>query len=244
MRILKATTIILALLAPLFILADNPRLLRFGESTRDLGQVTGVNGVVKLHFEYTNIADKPITILDIHSQCNCLQPAFSKKLIQPGGKGVVDVTFDPKDRFGDFSIGLTVITSNGGYKKFNTLVVKGYVISRTPEAEIKYPYALSTTLRANNKTIGMRQLSQNSGKRIRELKLFNTSTKPLKLTYLPASRFLTISGPQEIGAGQEAILTFTLDPKTMKTGDFEIRSVIKTPNEEIPVEIKGLIVEN
>lgn len=244
MRIFKATTILLILLAPLLVRAETPRLLRFEVSTRDLGKVAEVDGTVKLRFEYTNIANKPVTILDIHTQCGCLHPTFSKHPIKPGGKGVVDVTFDPKNRFGDFSIGLTVVASNGNYKKFNTLIAKGHVISKVPAVEINYPYALSPSLRANLKMIGMRQLSQNSGQRVRELRLFNTTATPLKLTYLPASRFITLSGPTEIGAGKEAVLTFTLNPKTMKTGDFTIRSVIKTPNEDIPIEIKGLIVEN
>jgi hypothetical protein len=82
------------------------------------------------------------------------------KPVKPGGKGTVEVTFDPKDRYGDFSIGLTVIAGNGNYRKFNTLVVKGYVISRIPEAEIRYPYALSAALRADNRAIGMRQRPQ------------------------------------------------------------------------------------
>ena len=85
------------------------------------------------------------------------------------------MTFDPKDRYGDFSIGLTVIAGNGNYRKFNTLVVKGYVISRIPEAEIRYPYALSAALRADNKAIGMRQLSRSDPKRTRQLRLLNTS---------------------------------------------------------------------
>ena len=141
MRILKAMALIATILAPQVAPAANPRLLRFEEPVKNLGKVAETDGTVQLRFEYTNIADKEVTLLDVHTQCGCAQPAFSRKPVKPGDKGIVEVTFDPKDRYGDFSIGLTVIAGNGNYRKFNTLVVKGYVISRIPEAEIRYPYA-------------------------------------------------------------------------------------------------------
>ena len=244
MRIFRATAIfIAALLAPLTAPSDNPRLLRFDEPVKELGRIAEADGTVRLRFEYTNIADRQVALLDIHSQCGCAKPQFSKTPVQPGGKGVVEVTFDPKDRFGDFSIGLTVIAGNGDYRKFNTLVVKGYVISKTPEAEIRYPYALSAALRADNRAIGMRQLGRDSGKRTRELRLFNTSGKALQLTYRSENGALALSGPGTIGPGEEAVVKFTLDPRNMRPGKFDLEAVIETPDGEIPVEVKGLVIE-
>ena len=183
-----------------------------------------------------------MTLLDVHTQCGCAQPAFSRKPVKPGGKGTVEVTFDPKDRYGDFSIGLTVITGNGNYRKFNTLVVKGYVISRIPEAEIRYPYALSAALRADNRAIGMRQLSRSDPKRTRQLRLLNTSAKTLRLAYRTDSGHLALSGPGEIAPGKEAVLEFTLDPRNMPDGQFVLKCTVSTQDEEIPVEVKGQIV--
>ena len=125
MRILKAMALIATILAPQVAPAANPRLLRFEEPVKNLGKVAETDGTVQLRFEYTNIADKEVTLLDVHTQCGCARPEFSRKPVKPGGKGTVEVTFDPKDRYGDFSIGLTVIAGNGNYRKFNTLVVKG-----------------------------------------------------------------------------------------------------------------------
>lgn len=242
MRILKAMALTAAILAPLLTPAANPRLLRFEEPVKNLGKVAETDGTVKLRFEYTNIADKEVTLLDVHTQCGCAQPEFNRKPVKPGGKGVVEVTFDPKDRYGDFSIGLTVIADNGDYRKFNTLIVKGDVISRIPEAEIRYPYALSAALRADNKAIGMRQLSRSDPKRTRQLRLFNTSAKTLKLTYLTDSKHLVLSGPGQIVPDSEAVLKFTLDPRNMPNGQFVLKCAVRTQDEEIPIEVKGLIV--
>ena len=183
-----------------------------------------------------------VTLLDVHTQCGCARPEFSRKPVKPGGKGTVEVTFDPKDRYGDFSIGLTVIAGNGNYRKFNTLVVKGYVISRIPEAEIRYPYALSAALRADNRAIGMRQLSRSDPKRTRQLRLLNTSAKTLRLAYRTDSGHLALSGPGEIAPGKEAVLEFTLDPRNMPDGQFVLKCTVSTQDEEIPVEVKGQIV--
>ena len=228
MRILKAMALIATILAPQVAPAANPRLLRFEEPVKNLGKVAETDGTVQLRFEYTNIADKEVTLLDVHTQCGCAQPAFSRKPVKPGDKGIVEVTFDPKDRYGDFSIGLTVIAGNGNYRKFNTLVVKGYVISRIPEAEIRYPYALSAALRADNKAIGMRQLSRSDPKRTRQLRLLNTSAKTLRLAYRTDSGHLALSGPGEIAPGKEAVLEFTLNPRNMPDGQFVLKCTVST----------------
>ncbi|WP_373178936.1 DUF1573 domain-containing protein [Alistipes sp. DJF_B185] len=242
MRMFKAMALTAAILAPLLAPAANPRLLHFEEPVKNLGKVAETDGTVKLRFEYTNIADREVTLLDVHTQCGCARPEFSRKPVKPGDKGIVEVTFDPKDRYGDFSIGLTVIAGNGNYRKFNTLVVKGYVISRIPEAEIRYPYALSAALRADNRAIGMRQLSRSDPKRTRQLRLLNTSAKTLRLAYRTDSGHLALSGPGEIAPGKEAVLEFTLDPRNMPDGQFVLKCTVSTQDEEIPVEVKGQIV--
>lgn len=101
----KAMALTAAILVPLLAPATNPRLLHFEEPVKNLGKVAETDGTVKLRFEYTNIADREVTLLDVHTQCGCARPEFSRKPVKPGGKGTVEVTFDPKDRYGDFPSG-------------------------------------------------------------------------------------------------------------------------------------------
>ena len=67
MRILKAMALIATILAPQVAPAANPRLLRFEEPVKNLGKVAETDGTVQLRFEYTNIADKEVTLLDVHA---------------------------------------------------------------------------------------------------------------------------------------------------------------------------------
>lgn len=230
-----------ALCAPLLLAAQTPRLLSFEEPVRELGKIREVDGAVKLRYEFTNVSDKPVTLLEVHTQCGCLQPAYSREPVAPGGRGVVDAVFDPKNRLGDFMIGLTVISTNGDYKKFNTLKIRGYVVNRIPEEEIFHPYVLSETFRADVDAVGMRRFRPGDGPRTRQIKLFNTTDKPLQPVYRPGSPHLRMTGPAEIAPRSEAVVEYELDPRNMETGPFTIRSVVGTSGTETTIEVRGLI---
>jgi len=221
--------------------AQNPRLLRFNRPVQALDTVREKDGAVKLRYEFTNISDKPVTLLDVHTQCGCLQPAYGRKPIPPGARGVVEAVFDPKNRLGGFSIGLTVIATNGDYKKFNTLKAEGYVVSRTPEWEIFHPYVLSALFRADVDAVGMRRFSLGDGPRTRQIKLYNTTGSTLHPRYISGSRHLKMSGPDTIAPHSEAVVSYELNPRGMAPGKFAIRSVVRTGDTETAIAVKGLI---
>ena len=62
MRMFKAMALTAAILAPLLAPAANPRLLHFEEPVKNLGKVAETDGTVKLRFDYTNIADREVTL--------------------------------------------------------------------------------------------------------------------------------------------------------------------------------------
>lgn len=218
-----------------------PRLLRFDEPVRELDTVREIDGVVKLRYEFTNISDKSVTLLDVHTQCGCFEPAYSREPVAPGGRGVVNAVFDPKNRLGVFSIGLTVISTNGDYKKFNTLKINGYVQNRIPEEEIFHPYILSETFRADVDAVGMRRFRPGDVPRTRQIKLFNTTAEMLRPVYRSGSRHLRMSGPAEIAPRSEAVVEYELNPRGMDSGHFTIRSVVRTADAETTIEVRGLI---
>lgn len=244
MRLLRfAFLLAAALCIPSLLAAQTPRLLRFDDPERSLDTVREVDGVVKLRYGFTNISDKPVTLLDVHTQCGCLKPTYSGKPVPPGGRGVVDAVFDPANRLGAFSFGLTVISTNGDYKKFNTLKARGYVVSRIPEAEIFHPYILSDTFRADVDAVGMRRFGPGDGPRTRHVKLYNTTDKPLRPVYLPGSPNLRMSGPDRIEPHSEAVVEYELDPRGMSPGSFTIRSVVRTQDTLTTIEVRGLIAD-
>ncbi len=221
--------------------AQTPRLLRFDVPVQELGRIREVDGPVKVRYRFTNIADRPVTLLDVHTQCGCFEPRWQAGPVAPGGEGVIEATFDPKNRFGEFSIGLTVISTNGDYRKFNTLKVAGDVISRLPEEEIFYPCELSKLFRSDVKTVGMRLFQLTDGPRTRQIRLFNRTGDTLRPRYRSGSRFLRMTGPAEIAPRSEAIVVYELDPRGMSAGDFAIPSVVEAAGAETVIEVRGRI---
>lgn len=228
---------------PSLLAAQTPRLLRFDAPERSLDTIREADGAVKLRYAFTNVSDKPVTLLDVHTQCGCLRPSYGRTPVAPGGQGVVEAVFDPKNRLGDFSIGLTVISTNGDYKKFNTLTVRGYVISRIPEAEIFYPYVLSAAFRADVDAVGMRRFRPGDGPRTRQIRLYNSTDRAMRPVYVAGSRHLRMSGPAAIAPRSEAVVEYELDPRGMPPGSFAIRSLVRTEDGDTTIEVRGLIAE-
>lgn len=223
--------------------AQKPRLLRFDEPVQRLDTVREVDGAVRLRYAFTNVSPKPVALLDVHTQCGCFTPSWDRKPVPPGGRGVIEAVFDPKNRLRDFSIGLTVIATDGDYKKYNTLKVVGYVVSRIPEEEIFYPYVLSDAFRADVDAVGMRRFVPGDGPRERSIRLWNRSDRTLHPVYESGDRRLVVSGPSEIAPRTEAVVVFTFDPRGSEPGHFTLRPAIRTEAGDTAVEIRGLIAE-
>lgn len=156
------------------ILAQTARLLRFEPAVMEIDTVRYDAGPVKVRFVCTNISDKDVVIVDVHSQCGCAKPSFSRAAIHPGEYGHVDVTLNPEHLFAGQNRHLTVIATNGDYRKFNTITVHGYVDRGVTEEEIRYPYELAPGFRSDIHTLGMR-LSKKGEVSLKEFTVYNDS---------------------------------------------------------------------
>lgn len=85
------------------------------------------DGPVKAVFECTNISDKDVHILDVHTYCRCLSIHFDKKTIKPGGKAVVEAELSTEKLNAWQEHRFTVLSSDGGEVMTNSLKMAGYV---------------------------------------------------------------------------------------------------------------------
>lgn len=194
--------------------AQTARILRFEQPTMDVGRIKASDGKVKLRFVYTNIADAPVSILTVHSQCGCAVPEYSKAPVEPGKQGVVEVTLDPTDLFGEQKRGLTVVATNGSYRKFNTLIILGYVEGSMTEEELRFPNEVAKGLRTDVKAVGMR-LSKRGESPVRTFTLCNTSEAPMRLNWSASSPDVQAEIPAYLapGARAEAAVRVATDGK-------------------------------
>jgi len=69
---------------------------------------------VEVTFAFANSGAKPVTILDIKTNCDCLEAAADRKTYQPGERGTLKALFTVGDRLGIYERSITVTTDEGG----------------------------------------------------------------------------------------------------------------------------------
>ena len=100
----------------------------FDTKTHDFGTIKEANGPVSCTFEFTNMGDKPLLIIDATASCGCTRPEFPTKPIKPGKKGKIKVTYSPIGRPGAFK--KTVKVKTNGKERTTTLHIEGTVIPK------------------------------------------------------------------------------------------------------------------
>lgn len=102
----------------------NVAKMTFSEATHQFEPVTA-GAVVNHAFEFVNDGKVPLLITDARSTCGCTVPSYPETPIPPGGRGVIEVAFDTKNKSGFQSKPIT-ITANT-FPGINILYVKGEV---------------------------------------------------------------------------------------------------------------------
>lgn len=107
---------------------DGNAMIRFTEQTYDFGNIKEKGGPVSHEFEFVNVGNGNLVILDATAECGCTRPEYPKNPIAPGKKSKVKVTYNPLGRPGAFSKDVTVKT-NGSPRKVR-IKIRGNVIPK------------------------------------------------------------------------------------------------------------------
>lgn len=196
-----------------------PRILRFEPAVIEIDTVRYDAGPVTVKFECVNICEKDVTILDVKSQCGCATATFGKGVIRPGGKGYVEVTLDPSHLFAEQNRHLTVVATNGDYRKFNTITVHGYVARDVTEEEVRYPADLGHGLRGDKSTVGMR-LSERGETPVRGFKIYNATDKPMKLSWEGSSKRVGAEIPEILEPRTSAEVRVSVKTRRIPAGEY------------------------
>ena len=218
-----------------------PRILRFSPNVIEIGTVRYDGGPVVVTFEGENICDKPVTILEVRPQCGCTVPEFSRKTVAPGQKTPVRVTFDPSRTYGEQKRYLTVVATNGDYRKFNTLEVHGQVERDQTEAEIRFPFLLGEGVRTELGTVGLRR--RKAGETVtRTLVLYNDSEVPVKLSWKGSRRLKATLEKKTLPPGERTNLVLRYRTRGLRPGDFSDALILRANGKNLePIQLKGTI---
>src|SRR5258708_3875224 len=61
-------------------------------------------------FQFTNTGHKPVTVLEVESNCDCLDAAADRQVYAPGASGVIKTSFHVGDRLGLYERRIKVVT--------------------------------------------------------------------------------------------------------------------------------------
>jgi hypothetical protein len=61
-------------------------------------------------FEFTNTGPKPVTILEVESNCDCLDAVADRRVYAPGANGIIKASFTVGDRLGLYERRIKVVT--------------------------------------------------------------------------------------------------------------------------------------
>ncbi|HEU5290942.1 MAG TPA: DUF1573 domain-containing protein [Cyclobacteriaceae bacterium] len=206
--------------------------IQFREEVFNFGDVAEKEGPVTHQFEFTNLSNRPVRILNVKPSCGCTTPDWTKDPVLPGKTGFIQARFDPKGRPGYFTKSLTVTTD------FDTnpimLQIKGTVNVEGKEANAEF--------NTSNGNWKMRNTSFNFGKVyikdeyvVREFPIMNGGTKAIinsKKVDGPAHIHVSVE-PGVLAPGEKGIIKLSYNGKLKNQYGFQTDNIVIHTDDEI-----------
>jgi hypothetical protein len=179
--------------------AQQVKPLRSQEEIHDFGYVDQEAGPVNYSFQFANVSNRPVKILNVQASCGCTTPDWTKDAVAPGSTGFIQASFNPKGRPGYFNKSLTITTDFDS----NPLVlqIKGQV--STGEMNVATEFrSVSGSWRLKTSSFNMGKVHIKDDFTVKEFLVHNGGEKPVT--------FLKMIGP--------AFINTDVIPKTIQPG--------------------------
>lgn len=190
----------LCLLLSFSTLAQQVTSLKFQEDIHDFGFVDQDGGPVEFSFQFINLTNRPVKILNVQPSCGCTTPDWTKEPVAPGGTGFIMASFNPKGRPGYFNKSLTVTSDFDSNPVI--LQIKGQV-SIGGESVASDLKAINGSWRLKTSSFNLGKVYLKDEFAAKEFPVFNGGDKPVT--------YLSTQGPSYIRA--EVL------PKTIAPGE-------------------------
>jgi len=183
-------------------------VLSFEKKTHDFGEIKEDGGAVVYSFNFTNTGTQPLVVHSVQASCGCTTPEWTRTPIQPGGKGFVKATFDPRNRPGNFNKTITV-TSNAEQSN-EILRIIGNVLAKEKTVEDIYPRQMAN-IRLKSSVLSFTKVDPDATKTER-LEFINTSEEPVTISFerIPAHLSMRVE-PERVAAGATGAIVAVFD---------------------------------
>ncbi len=162
--------------------------------TYNFGDIKEEGGKVTCKFSFTNTGNAPLVITNVRPSCGCTSSDYTKQPVQPGSKGYVSASFDPKRRVGKNSKSITVSTN--GTPPTSTLRFTANVLQKPRTIEDDYPRKMGD-IRLKTNHLALMKVTTNEVKD-GEIKVVNTNDFDLTLTFRNVPAHIEITAVPEL----------------------------------------------
>ena len=132
---MKKLTLFLTMLVAFCMVNAQPEI-KFDSQTYDFGKIKEEGGKVTGRFEFTNVGNQDLLLVNVKPGCGCTAANYSKEPIAPGKKGYIEATYNPYNRPGAFNKNIRVTTNEPRFEQENAaphmIFIKGEVLKRPP----------------------------------------------------------------------------------------------------------------
>jgi len=220
--------------------------IKFDTEKHDFKTIKEESGPAKCNFRFTNVGDQPLKLTSVKPGCGCTSSDWTKEEVQPGKKGFISATYDPKNRPGHFNKAISVETNDAKHQRL-ILFISGNVTPRKKTTVDYYPVKAGN-LRFKTNHLAFMDIEKGSTK-TDTMKLYNVWDSSMSIKLINVPEFIAYEIiPKTLKPKQEGVIIMTYDTK--KKEDFGLifdRFSMETNdaiNKTKPITVSAKIVED
>lgn len=244
-RILTINLLIIMMLCNLKNFAQQK--LIFEKNEHSFGNIREEAGKVSHSFRFRNGGIEPIVILSVSTTCGCTVAKFDRRPILPDSVGVIEVTFDPRNRPGTFDKEISILTSESN--TLQKLKICGFVEERPRSVEERFPHFVGSGVRLEDNFHAFAYVEQGKPAAT-TMKIINTSDKAVRLRLFERreSGVLQLQYPERLAPKSEGEITVVYNvpvgSERYGTVDAIIDFEINGRDSEAFISLTGIIIDN
>ncbi|PRY96956.1 uncharacterized protein DUF1573 [Marinilabilia salmonicolor] len=203
--------------------------ISFEEEIYDFGEVKEDGGTVTHTFTFSNEGGQPLIVHNVRASCGCTSPDWTRQPIQPGKKGFIKVTFDPRNRPGNFN--KSAIVSTNGTEPTKVLRITGKVLPKEKTLEDIYPREMGP-IRLKTSHLSLTRIAPEEVK-TEELEFINSSDSEVAIDFEGVPSHLNVSvDPEVVAPGKKGVITAVYDAGVKSDWGFVVDQIYLKINGE------------
>jgi len=179
-------------------------------------------GVQTVAFNFKNEGTVPLILNNVQASCGCTTPEWTREPVAPGAKGIIKVSYDPRNRPGVFNKTIRV-TSNAENPDV-VLTILGEVTPKARTIEEDYPNEIGP-LRAKTNHVAFNSIKEKQIKKD-SVEIVNNSDQPIQLSFkTPPPHLSAVFKPAKLGAKQKGYIVVTFDANKIQAYGFVMHRI-------------------